>query len=207
MATQKVGMVVMCLAVITAAFSAAGCGNTIASNEETWQVSVEEATSVLNQAVAYAQARNLEKLGVLADDKSMTRGNWERAGGWEAVPVEPPEIVDTYLLPTKHLENGYQAIGGRVLVLEGVDGMGRHYRTEFLVFRTDGPSSKLAVINVIYWSGSGIGQWSEGGSATTQLRPRDSASRLSQSSCRQEDKEVRIPKLPGVGRWTKDERS
>jgi hypothetical protein len=175
MGTRKVAMVMMCLAVITAALSAAGCGNTTASNEETWQVSVEEATSVLNQAVAYAQAHDLEKLGDLAGDKSMTRENWELAGGWEAVPAEPPVIVDTYLLPTKHFENGLQATGGRVLVLEGVDGLGKHYRTESLVFRSDDPDYSglegLAVINVIYWSGTGIGQYNEDGSVTTELRP------------------------------------
>lgn len=171
MSTWKIATVMMCLVVITAAFGASGCGNTTASNEETWEVSVEEATSVLNQAVAYAQAHDLEKLGDLARDKSMTRVNWELAGGWEAVPAEPPEIVDTYLLPTKHFENGLQATGGRVLVLEGVDGLGKHYRTESLVFWTDGLGSKLAVINVIYWSGTGIGRYNEDGSVTTELRP------------------------------------
>jgi len=170
MSTCKMAIVIICLVVTTAAFSASGCGKTTASNENNWEVSVEEATSVLNQAVAYAQARDLEKLGVLAQDKSMTREAWESAGGWETVPAEPPKIVDTYLLPTVQLKNGSQATGGRVLVLDGVNGLGKPYRTEFLVFRSDGPDSGLeglAVINVVYWSGICIGQYNEDGSVTT----------------------------------------
>jgi hypothetical protein len=165
MGTCKIAMGIMCLVVTITAFGASGCGKTTASNEETWQVSVEEATSVLNQAVAYAQAHDLEKLGVLAQDESMAQQIWELAGGWETVPAEPPKIVDTYLLPTVHFKNGSPATGGRVLVLEGSNGMGKPYRTEFLVFRAGG--SGLAVINVVYWSGICIGQYNEDGSVTT----------------------------------------
>ena len=103
---KKIVVAMICLVVTTAAFSASGCGKTTASNENDWQVSVEEATNVLNQAIAYAQARDLEKLGVLAQDKSMTREAWESAGGGETVSAEPPKIVDTYLLPTVHLKDG-----------------------------------------------------------------------------------------------------
>jgi hypothetical protein len=168
---KQITVAMICLVVATAALGVTGCGKTTASNEEAWQVSVEEVTNALNQAVTYAQGHDLEKLGNLARDKSMTRVAWESAGGWEAVPAEPPEVVDTYLLPTVHLKDGSQATGGRVLALEGVNGLGKPYRTESLVFRTGGSDSKLAMLNVIYWDGASIGQYNEDGSATTALGP------------------------------------
>ena len=145
-----------------------------AYNENT-EVNVEEAMSVLNQAVTYAQARNLDELCGLSGSKLMCQHQWEWAGGGQAVPDDPPEIADTYLLPTVHLKSGGRAVGGRVLVLEGVDGLSNHYRTEFLVFRSGGDwglDQKLAVINVIYWSGASIGQVNEDGTVTTALSAR-----------------------------------
>jgi uncharacterized protein YceK len=161
---KKMTVAMICLVVATAAFGASGCGKV-----STRDISVEETTSVLNQAVAYAQARDLEKLGDLAQDKSMTRTLWESAGGWETVPTEPPEIVDTYLLPTIYFKNGSWTTGGRVLVLEGINGLGKPYHTESLVFSAG--SHGLAVGNVIYWDSAEIGQYNEDGSATTAISP------------------------------------
>ena len=155
-------MGIICLAVVIPTFVFLSCENE--------KVSVEEATSLLNQAVAYTQARDLDKLCDLAGSKLMCQHQWEDAGGGWAVPAEPPEIVDTYLLPTVHLKRGGRAPGGRVLVLEGVDGLGKPYRTEFFVFWTIddwGLKKELAVTNVIYWSGYGIAQPDEDGSVTT----------------------------------------
>jgi hypothetical protein len=152
-------VIIICASVSIAVF--AGNGN----DEE---VSVEEATSLLNRAVAYAQARDLDKFYGIAGSQGICRSQWELAGGQEAVPDEPPEIVDTYLLPTVHLKNGGKAVGGRVLVLEGVDGLGRPYRTEFFVFRSrESGLDGLAVTNVIYWSNYGIAQPNEDGTMTT----------------------------------------
>ena len=155
---------IICLAVVIPTFVLLSC-----ENEE---VSVEEATSLLNQAVAYAQVRDLDRLCDLARSELMCQHQWEWAGGGWAVPEEPPEIVDTYLLPTVHLRRGGRAPGGRVLVLEGVDGLGKPYRTEFFVFWTTddwGLKKELAVINEVYWSGASIGQCDEDGSCTTAL--------------------------------------
>jgi len=159
LSTLKVAAIMMCLVVVTVVCGA-GCGH-----DNNWQVSTEEATSVLNQAVAYAQAHDLEKLGVLAQDELMTQQLWEQAGEWETVPAEPPKIVDTYLLPTVYLGHGSQATGGRILVLEGINGLGKPYRTESLVFSAG--SHGLAVTNVIYWDGVSIGKYNEDGSVTT----------------------------------------
>ena len=157
---------IICLAVVIPTFVLLSC-----ENEE---VSVEEATSLLNQAVAYAQARDLGRLCSICRSKLMCQHQWEWAGGGWAVPAEPPEIVDTYLLPTVHLKRGGRAPGGRVLVLKGVDGLGKPYRTEFFVFWTTddwGLKKELAVINGVYWSGYGYNQPNEDGSVITALSP------------------------------------
>ena len=138
---------------------------TFAGNENDEEVSVEEAKSLLYHAVAYAQVQDLDKLCDLCSSEGICRHQWEWAGGECAVPEEPPEIVDTYLLPTVHLKNGGKAVGGRVLVVEGVDGQGKPYRTEFFVFRSrDSGLEGLAATNGIYWSGYGIAQCDENGS-------------------------------------------
>ncbi len=154
-------VIIICASVSIAVF--AGNGN----DEE---VSVEEATSLLNQAVAYAQEQDLDKLCDLSGSKLMCQHQWEWAGGGQAVPAEPPEIVDTYLLTTVHLKWGGRIVGGRVLVVEGIDALGKPYQTEFFVFRSrDSGLNGLAATNVVYWSGYGISQCNEDGSVTTAL--------------------------------------
>ena len=162
---MKVLWIIMAVGIICLA----GAIAIFVSNGDNEEVSVEEATSLLNQAVAHAQARDLDKLCNLCSSHGICWHQWEDAGGGQAVPAEPPRIVDTYLLPTMHLKNGGWAPGGRVLVLEGVDGLGRLYRTEFFVFWTGGDwgVKELAVINGVYWSGYGIGQCDEDGSCIT----------------------------------------
>ena len=163
-----IAICVICLAVAITTYGVL-VWRVSAYNENT-EVSVEEAMSVLNQAVAYAQAQDLDKLCDLSGSKLMCQHQWEWAGGGQAVPDDPPEIVDTYLLPTVHLKSGGRAVGGRVLVLEGVDGQGKPYRTEFFVFRSrDSGLEGLAATNGIYWSGYGIAQCDENGSF--ELRP------------------------------------
>lgn len=165
---MKVVWIIIALGVICLAVTDA----IVIGNENDKEVGVEEATSLLNQAVTYAQARDLDKLCELAGSKGICRSQWELAGGRQAVPDEPPEIVDTYLLPTVHLKNGGWAVGGRVLVLQGVDGLGKPYRTEFFVFRSrDSGLEGLAATNVIYWSGYGIAQPNKDGSMTTAISP------------------------------------
>jgi len=134
------------------------------------EVSAKDAMGILNQAVSYAEARDLDKLCDLGGSRLMCQHQWEWAGAGLAVPSGLPQIVDTYLLPTVHLKNGTWSPGGRVLAVEGVDGLGRPYRTDFFVFRSGGDwglDRKLAVINVVYWSGARTGQVNEDGTVTT----------------------------------------
>jgi len=160
---MKIATVVIACLVVAAAFGA-GCSKTAANGYP----SVDEATSILNQAVAYAQARDLQGLGNLAQDESITNTILESIGGLQTVPNEPPQIVDTYVIPTVHLKSGGQAVGGRVLVLEGRDGLDRPYHTEFMVFRE---GNQLAVTNVLYWDNYSITQCDEYGGASTGTRP------------------------------------
>lgn len=163
---------VICLAVAIATYGVL-VWRVSAYNENT-EVSIEESMSVLSQAVTYAQARDIDRLCDLSASKLMCQHQWEWAGGGQAIPAEPPEIVDTYLLPTVHLKSGGKSPGGRVLVVEGVDGLDKPYRTEFFVFRSGGDwglDQKLAVINVVYWSDASIGQPNEDGSCITVLSP------------------------------------
>lgn len=62
------------------------------------------------------------------------------------------------------------SVTGRVLVLEGINGKGEPYRTEFFVFR-DGDSGKPAALYPIYWSGIGIAQPNDDGTVTTGSSP------------------------------------
>ncbi|MBM3156224.1 MAG: hypothetical protein FJ004_02935 [Chloroflexi bacterium] len=123
------------------------------SHAESAEVSMDEATAMLDKAVALAQAHDLKGLGELADDMGNTQILWESAGGWATLPAEPPTIVDSRLLPTITL-NGSQATGGRVLVLEGINAKGKPYHTEVLVFRNHGG---LSMMNTIYWDNILIG--------------------------------------------------
>ena len=99
----------------------------------------------------------------------MCQNHWEDAGGWESLPSEAPGIVDTYLVPAKGLEDGNSIVGGRVLVLEGVDGQNQPYRTEFFVF-FDSDSGEYVPLYPIYWSGIGIAQTDDQGHGITDLR-------------------------------------
>ncbi len=113
-------------------------------------ITVETATSVLHRAEAHAQARDFEALCNMGGAVSMCQ-HWLRdVGGAASVPAQPPEIVRTYLIPPSTTQNG-TSTGGRVLVLKGIDGLGRAYTTEFLVF--DAGSHGPAALHPVYWSG------------------------------------------------------
>lgn len=64
----------------------------------------------------------------------------------KSVPAEPPEIVASRHRPGR---DGY--VGGRLLVVRGIDGRGRSYETEVLIFR-DKRSYKAT--HAVFWSGA-----------------------------------------------------
>lgn len=102
--------------------------------------------------VQVAETRDVEAVCRVAG--SNCRTIVETAGGEDAIPSESPTVLETYVVPTRHLSDGKIETGGRALVVCGVDGLGQPYRTDMLVFESDG---SLHAINGVYWSGAGVG--------------------------------------------------
>lgn len=136
-------VLVMCLLVIPA----------VACRQNTGEPypSISEAKAVLAQVIGYVEMADLEGLSKL-ETSSMVEHALDAVGGFSTAPTEPPTIVDTSIMPTVKCKGG-QLTGGRILVLEGVDNLGRSYHSEMLVYREPG---ELRVINSIYWTNSGI---------------------------------------------------
>lgn len=153
-------LVSLCVLVV---LSVSACGLKSNGSDD---ISVEQATDFLNRAVEYATSHDLNKLCGLSSSSLMCQTQWKDAGEWAGVPEEPPVIVDTYLIPTKKFKNGMRQQGGRLLILCGIDGMGKPYRTEMLVF-SGGQRHGLKATNVIYWSGASIGRFNDDGYITT----------------------------------------
>lgn len=156
---SRTALVSLCVLVM---LSGVACSDNSKGSDE---ISVEQATDLLNHAVEYATLRDLDKLCSLSSSSLMCRKQWKDAGEWAGVPAEPPQIVDTYLIPTKKLGNGMTQQGGRLLVVCGIDGRAKPYRTEMLVF-SGGWLHGLSAMNVVYWSGASI-QFDSDGSSTT----------------------------------------
>ena len=69
--------------------------------------------------------------------------------GEDAVPTVRPKVADTFELSSRDTPDGTM-VGGLVVVVCGVDGRDRSYRTEMLVFRD---RNQLRAIEPVYWSG------------------------------------------------------
>ena len=122
----------------------------------------DEATSFLASVVALAQARDFDRLCGLGGGNC--RSTLEDAG-LDAVPATPPGIAGSRVVQPTQRSDGKTSTGGLVLQLCGLDGLGRPYSTEMLVFRDGG---KLLAIEPVYWSGMRI--------ATDQDTPGEPAS-------------------------------
>jgi hypothetical protein len=98
-------------------------------------ITQSEAEQLLQLAVQYAQARDQDKLCGLTGDPqdSVCLDFLREGGGWAAVPPNPPKVVRSFVRPNVPMPNGSRMQGGRVLVLEGVDGLGNAYEREFMV--------------------------------------------------------------------------
>jgi hypothetical protein len=137
--------------------------------------SISEAEAVLAQVVGYVETADLEGLSKL-EPSSMVEQALHAVGGFSTAPNEPPTIVDTFIRPTVKC-NGGQATGGRILVLEGVDNLGRSYHSEMLVFREPG---ELRVINSIYWTNSYIARLNPDCSGNTTIQTTEASLEQSQ---------------------------
>ncbi len=155
--------IIGCLVILVCIVGVVGCGESPCGM---WEISVEEAEIILERAISYAEEHDLEGLCGMGGSSSICNIHWRSAGEWEGLPIEPPEIVDTYLLPTVDHGGGSQSTGGRILVLEGIDGLGNDYRTEFLVFCAG--SHGLVPYSPIYWSGIGMKSGDSDGMGSTE---------------------------------------
>jgi hypothetical protein len=129
-------------------------------------VSDEAARSYFDRIVAAAQAKDFEALCRLNGSASVCREELriycpESYGSGptpqfpkgdeldqecrESVPAEAPTVVSSRHQPS---EDGYT--GGRILLVKGVDGRGKPYETEVLIFR-DKRSYKA--MHAVFWSG------------------------------------------------------
>ncbi|MGH8973131.1 MAG: hypothetical protein ACRD0C_07985 [Acidimicrobiia bacterium] len=79
----------------------------------------------------------------------------------ESVPTETPEIV-----ASRHYPDRGDNVGGRLLVVRGVDGRGNPYETEVLIFR-DKRSYKA--IHALFWSNDKFEE--PGPDGTVEVRP------------------------------------
>ena len=114
------------------------------------------AVAALDRAVSYARAYDFAGLCSLSD------GNCPiilDQAGRDAVPPDPPTVYATRVLQPTRLANGGWDAGGLVLQVCGIDGRGRPYRSEVLVFTT---GSTVTLINPVYWSGMGIASVPDG---------------------------------------------
>ncbi len=69
----------------------------------------------------------------------------------KAVPPEAPQVIASRHA-SKEVPDG---TAGRVLVVAGIDGWGRQYRTDVMVFREN--RSHFKAINAVYWSNERMG--------------------------------------------------
>ncbi len=140
---------------------AIGC--TSGGSQQPGGIDEAEARALLFQAEEFAAAQDIEGLCGMGGSVLLCQSFWREAGEWEAVPAEDPEIMDSYALESTALSVG-QRTGGRILVVTGVDGLGRPFKTDFLVF--DAGSHGLVPYNPIYWSGVRISSPGSGDEVT-----------------------------------------
>jgi hypothetical protein len=126
-----------------------GCVTGDSNNEN--KVSEAQSKEILNTIIMFASTKNVEKLCSFGASTTMTTRQLEDVGGWESLPSTPPTITNTYVINSIETKSSI-VLGGRVLILDGIDGLGNNYQTEFLV-AYDSATKRIIVPYPIYWSG------------------------------------------------------
>jgi hypothetical protein len=121
----------------------------VARQPDPGSITVAAATEVLRRAEGFALASDLAGVCTMASSPSSCNAAIRDAGGARAAPRTRATKAGSRIVPTQR-RSGHKATGGRMLVVAGVDGLGRSYTSEFLVFY-DG--SRLAPLPPVYWSG------------------------------------------------------
>lgn len=70
--------------------------------------------------------------------------------GADAAPRTAPRVVGSIVVPPTLLSDGNWRVGGRLLQLCGLDGLGRRYYSEMLVFADRG---RLISLEPVFWTG------------------------------------------------------
>lgn len=135
-------------------------------------VTEQAARDLLAQAIDHTLAGDFQSLCGMAN-RSMCESDLKN-GAQASVPKQAPKIACSYEIPDLVSERG-RSLGGRVLVVDGVDGTGRRFVTEVLVFH-DG--SRLIATNAVWWTGRGIAQSSEPGRGSSAAGPATPEARL-----------------------------
>jgi predicted small lipoprotein YifL len=110
--------------------------------------SAEAATAYLNHLVtlvAESGAGAACSVGASTCPKSL------RESDPATVPSAPPRVIGTAVIEPTRRSDGNWDTGGRILKLCGIDGLGRPYYSELLVFQ-DG--NRLIATNPLYWTGT-----------------------------------------------------
>lgn len=124
-------------------------------------VTENEARRYLDRIVAAAEKRDFEALCRLNGSVLNCRRALEDA--CDPMPFDPTKISCKDAVPDKpptvttsryHEKDRPDGTPGRILVVSGVDGLGRPYRSELMVFRENRYNFKA--INSVYWSNAFI---------------------------------------------------
>jgi hypothetical protein len=120
------------------------------------------ALAYLDEVVRLVQSGGVESICSLG---SGTCPHELRAMDAAAVPVLAPRVIGTRVLAPERNADGTWAIGGRVISICGVDGRGKPYSSEMLVF-SDG--NRLISTNTLFWTGSYVATGDSTGSPMPQ---------------------------------------
>jgi hypothetical protein len=107
----------------------------------------EAARAYLDELVALVQDGRVQSICTLG---AGTCPHTLRQADLTAVPNTPPRLIGTRAIPPTDLGDGMWDVGGRLLMLCGIDGHDRPYYTELLVFQ-DG--DRLIATDPLYWTG------------------------------------------------------
>ena len=116
-------------------------------SDERQTVTLEEARVVLEEAVRLGLEGDDEALCAMGGSVKMCERHLESARGRR--PTEAPREVGHREIPTAG-----DNTGGVVLEIEGVDGSGKPYRSDFLVFHSGKEPVPLVPV---WWAGVSVG--------------------------------------------------
>lgn len=151
-------------------------------------VTKQGARELVTKAIDHTLTRDFASLCGLANSRSMCESDL-KSGALERVSKQAPRVVCSYEIPDVVSASG-RSLGGRVLVVDGIDGTDRRFVTEVLVFH-DGQG--LVATNVVWWSNRGIASTTQPGQVSTAAVPATPEGRLQKCEGSMSHSTVRMP--------------